>query len=51
MKNTPEEILVERISEARLSSFITASSGNVSQALALYEWNSRLSSSIFELMD
>ena len=50
MENVSENVLVQRISPARLSSFRLKTDNDVTKALRLYEWNAHLSASIFELL-
>lgn len=50
MENVFGDVLVERISRARLSSFLRETGGDVTTAIRLYEWNAHLSASVFELL-
>ena len=47
MSNEPVNI-AKRLSSERMSSYLVASSGNLSKALELYKWNIALSGALFE---
>ena len=50
MENVSHDVLMQRISLARLSSFLRQTNGDIPFALRLYEWNAHLSASVFELL-
>lgn len=50
MENGFNDVFVQRISRARLSSFLQEANGDIADAIHLYEWNAQLSASIFELL-
>lgn len=50
MENEIEDLLIARLSTARLSNFLFTTKGDVSLALRLYEWNARISAATFETL-
>lgn len=44
----PEQIVQQRLSPARLAPYLTTASGDLHQALALYQWNTQMSAALFE---
>lgn len=45
-----DTIIRERLTPQRLTSYETASQGDLASALALYDWNSRVSAALFEVI-
>ena len=50
MSSGRERILLERLSSDRLRSYLETSAGDRGDALRLYEWNSAVSSALFEVL-
>jgi hypothetical protein len=50
MSRSRDVLLAQRLSEARLSSYLRVSGGDLGSALELYEWNAAVSSAFFEVL-
>lgn len=50
MSRPRDVLLAQRLSEARLSSYLRASNGDLGRALVLYEWNTAVSAAFFEVL-